>query len=88
MNLSNLKMSNVVKIAAAVGIALVVIMQAITSNKEDKLEQISNAIMKMEEKVSAELETVEKDEQETKAALEKSPSPAATVSPSVSPHGK
>jgi cytoskeletal protein RodZ len=79
MNLSNLKMSTLVKIAAAVGIAAVVIMQAITSNREDKLEKISDAILTLEQKVSTELEAVEKEEK-AKAAPSVSPSASATPS--------
>jgi hypothetical protein len=83
------KTSHLVKIAAAVGIAAVVIMQALQSNESGKIEKISDAILTMEKKVSAELEAVEKEQEREKvnAALpiiSPSPSPSASASPSAS----
>ena len=55
-----LKSSSIVKIAAAIAIAAVVIMQALQSNEQCKMEKISEAILTLEQKVSTELEAVEK----------------------------
>jgi len=74
-----LKSSSIVKIAAAIAIAAVVIMQALQSNEQCKMEKISEAILTLEQKVSTELEAVEKEEKNIETAF-----PAATVSPSPS----
>jgi hypothetical protein len=82
-----IKTSHVVKIAAAVGIAAIVILQTLQSNEENKVEKISDAILTLEKKVSAELETVEKEEQAKTANPSPSPSPSLSPSPSPSPIG-
>jgi hypothetical protein len=75
------KTSQIVKIAGAVGVTVIIILQALQSNETNKMEKISDAILALEQKVSTELEAVEKDE---KAKI---PSPSPSPSPSVSPVG-
>jgi hypothetical protein len=75
-----LKTSNIVKIAAAIGIAAIVILQALQGNEENKVEKISDAILTLEKKVSTELEAVEKEKTESKNPSV-SPSPVLTSSP-------
>jgi hypothetical protein len=77
------KASSIVKIGAAVAVAAVIILQALQSNEQGKIEKISDAILSLEQKVSTELEAVEKEEKAKAAALAPSvsPSPSASASP-------
>jgi sulfite exporter TauE/SafE len=72
------KASSIVKIGAAVAVAVVIILQALQSNEQGKIEKISDAILSLEQKVSTELEAVEKEEK-AKALPSVSPSASAAT---------
>jgi hypothetical protein len=82
-----LKTSSLVKIGAAVGVAVIIILQALQSNETNKMEKISDAILTLEHKVSTELEAVEKEEK-AKASPSAASAPSPSVSPSQSPSPK
>jgi hypothetical protein len=77
-----IKASHLVKIAAAVGVAAIIVLQALQSNEGNKIEKISEAILTLEQKVSTELEAVEKEE---KAKVQAVPAASISPSPSASP---
>jgi hypothetical protein len=68
--------SSVIKIATAIAIAAVVILQALQSNEQGKIEKISEAILTLEHKVSTELDTLEKEEKTRTQMPSASPSAA------------
>jgi peptidoglycan hydrolase CwlO-like protein len=88
MNLKDLTPSSIIRIAVAIGVGALIIMQVLQSGNQsdpEKLQKITDALTTMQQKVTTELDANEKDLKAVDAEVKSVDAEVKTVEGAISP---